>query len=89
MLPSNNSSCLIKISANIGEKSKPPADGINLLIGVNNFVEISSISFNKGFGFPGATQLKTTEPIIEKKNTVSIVFITSTTETRLRTNKSY
>jgi len=85
MLARNISNCLIKIRAKIGEKSNPPKAGINFLIGANNLSDISSIIFKIGFGLLGATQLRITAPIIEKKNIVRVVFITSITETTPKT----
>ena len=55
---------LIRIKANIGEISKPPIEGINLLIGSRHLFEISFNNKNIGLLFWGATQLRITEPII-------------------------
>ena len=60
------SSKFIKIKTNRGEKSKPPADGINFLIGARDLSEISSINCKKAFEFFGRTQLRITPPIILK-----------------------
>jgi hypothetical protein len=49
----------------MGVKSKPPMGGRNFLTGLKIPAEISSIICNKGWLFPGATQLKTTEPITQ------------------------
>ena len=89
ILASNISNCLIKIKANIGEKSRPPADGINFLIGSRSFKEISSIICSIGWELLGATQLRITAPITEKKKIVSIVFKTSINDIKLRVYASY
>jgi hypothetical protein len=47
----------------MGVKSKPPMGGRNFLIGAKIPAEISSIICNKGWLVPGATQLRTTDPI--------------------------
>jgi len=83
------SNCLIKIKANIGEISKPPIEGINFLIGANSLVDISSTNFNKGCGLSGATQLNITEPIIQKKKIVRVVFRVSMIAIKPRTYSSY
>ena len=49
----------------IGVKSKPPIGGRNFLIGLKIPAEISSITCNKGWLFPGAIQLRTTEPMTQ------------------------
>ena len=56
---------LIAINITIGEKSIPPAEGINFLTGLNTLFEISSISSRAGLVFSGDTQLKITDPITE------------------------
>ena len=89
ILASNISNCLIKIKANIGEKSRPPADGINFLIGSRSFEEISSIICSIGWELLGAIQLRITAPITEKKKIVSIVFKTSINDIKLRVYASY
>ena len=89
ILASNISNCLIKIKVKIGEKSSPPAEGINFLIGSRSFKEISSIIFNIGCELLGATQLRTTPPITEKRKIVREVFKTSIIEIKARVYASY
>jgi hypothetical protein len=89
MLAKRISICLIKIKANIGEKSRPPAEGINFLIGSRIFVDISSIIFSIGFGLFGATQLRITEPMIEKNRIRTEVLTVSIIEIKPRTLESY